>query len=129
MTEFQPFRGEEHARAVLTDAQVRKIRAWPKSYGYRQVLARLFGVSVSTIDDIRSGRTWAHLNDTGAPARTVTVRRGEEHGGAVLTEAQVREIRTARKDGSTLREIAAQHGVHPMTIQAAVTGKTWGHVS
>lgn len=61
MSDFQPFRGEDHGRAKLTEAQVRKIRAWPKSYGYRKMLAGLFGVSTSTIDDVRTGRSWTHL--------------------------------------------------------------------
>jgi hypothetical protein len=54
-------RGEDHGRALLTEAQVRKIRNWPKSYGYRQTLSDMFGVSIYTITDIRSRKSWKHV--------------------------------------------------------------------
>lgn len=48
-------------RAILTPDQVRRIRAWPRSYGYRQVLAKRYGVSVWTIDSVRRGKSWRRI--------------------------------------------------------------------
>jgi len=51
-------KGEKHWRARLTEEQVRAIKT--SSISARK-LARQFGVSGTTIDDVRAGRTWAHL--------------------------------------------------------------------
>jgi hypothetical protein len=51
-------RGEKHSSAKLTDAAVREIRATP---GVRRALAEKFGVSPHTIDDVRSGKRWRHV--------------------------------------------------------------------
>lgn len=59
-TSYQP--GEDHGRAVLTEADVRRIRQAPKHYGYRQQLARIFKVSVWTIDDVRNRKSWSHIS-------------------------------------------------------------------
>jgi hypothetical protein len=49
------------SRAKLTDDQVRKIKAWPKSYGYRKTLSGMFGVAPATITAIRCGKSWGHI--------------------------------------------------------------------
>lgn len=49
-------------RAKLTEVQVRRIRTWPRTYGSRDELAALFGVSPGTITDIRCGKTWSWLD-------------------------------------------------------------------
>ena len=64
-----PLRGEKSPRAILTNeeaAQVKKL-AQEGTYTLKQI-AGMFGVSESTIFDIRSGRSWKHLrrNETNA---------------------------------------------------------------
>lgn len=54
-----------------------------------------------------------------------TRRAGELHPGAKLTAAQVIEMRAARADGMTFKEISERHGVTIMTTHRAVTGKSW----
>lgn len=49
-------RGDGHARARLTAEAAREIRASEESLG---VLASRFGVAISTVCDVRRGRTWA----------------------------------------------------------------------
>lgn len=56
-----------------------------------------------------------------------TPKRGEQHGRAILTEADVREIR-AVGNCADLREQGRKYGVHPMTIKAVLTRRNWRHV-
>jgi hypothetical protein len=52
--------------------------------------------------------------------------RGEQHGMAILTEDQVREIRAG---GRPTAEYAAAYGVSRTCIKDARRGKTWGHLT
>jgi hypothetical protein len=54
-------KGERHPAAKLTDAQALAIRAEPRTYGYRQRLALLYGVKPSTISAIVGGVNFTHL--------------------------------------------------------------------
>lgn len=51
-------RGENNGRAVLTMKDARAIRAIPKRRGYAGQLAEQYGVSRSTIFQIRSNKVW-----------------------------------------------------------------------
>ena len=51
-------RGERHASAKLTDAQVRQVRAHT---GSLTALARQFGVSKGALSLIRLGKRWGHV--------------------------------------------------------------------
>jgi hypothetical protein len=53
-------RGEDHHKAVLTEEQVRDIKARARTGLYSE-LGREFGVSYITIRDISLGRTWTHI--------------------------------------------------------------------
>jgi hypothetical protein len=56
--------------------------------------------------------------------------KGEAHRDAVLTEDQVREIRARYAAGGIpYRVLAAEFGVHLVTISQLVTRKTWKHVA
>jgi DNA-binding XRE family transcriptional regulator len=58
----QKVRGERNAAAVLTETQVREIRAKYQPYKYQQsTLAEEYGVSRHTISGIVDGRLWRHL--------------------------------------------------------------------
>jgi HNH endonuclease/NUMOD4 motif-containing protein len=60
-------KGEAHVNARLTSDDVRCIRAEPRTRNVIPMLARCFGVSVSTINKIRGRDLWAHLPE---PAQT-----------------------------------------------------------
>jgi hypothetical protein len=49
--------------------------------------------------------------------------RGEMHGGAKLTQDQVREIRASKE---SLRKTAKKYGVQYCTISAIKNGRLWG---
>jgi len=55
-----------------------------------------------------------------------TVRRGEQHGRAKLTEAQVREIRAAKRD---LKSLVTKHGVTLPTIEAIRSRRIWKNLN
>lgn len=55
----QHVKGEKHANAKLTDAQVIKIKSAVTQSG--KLLAKKYRVSMTTISLIRSGERWAHL--------------------------------------------------------------------
>jgi group I intron endonuclease len=60
-------RGEGNAAAILTETQVREIRAKYKPYEYQQsALAEEYGVSRHTISGIVDGRLWRHLLESNA---------------------------------------------------------------
>ena len=63
-------------------------------------------------------------------SRTGLLKKGDERpNNSKLTEVQVREIRTLRKAGLSLNQVASRYGVNPVTIHDAATGRTWRHVS
>lgn len=55
--------------------------------------------------------------------------RGEKHGGAVLTDKAVIEIRTAYKNGSvSMAALATQFGCSFSTIQRVIKRTNWTHL-
>lgn len=53
--------GEEHHAAILTEDQVKEIRSYPHYKVPRKQLAEKFGVSPTTISQVRSNRNWRHI--------------------------------------------------------------------
>lgn len=65
----------------------------------------------------RGQRSWDHMP------------RGEDHGYATLTEADVREIRRAyAAREATQTDLGRRFGVHQTLISLIVLGKAWRHV-
>ena len=61
--------------------------------------------------------------------RTHATVRGEQHGSAKVTEAQVREIRRRYAQGGiSYRRLGAEYGVNDATTYRIVTRKLWRHV-
>ena len=54
---------------------------------------------------------------------------GVAHGRAKLTEAIVRTARVRRSAGEGLRQLAREFRVGHRTLSAAVSGRTWAHVT
>ena len=50
---------------------------------------------------------------------------GEKNGNALLTDADIREIRSL---GLTTRELAARFSISPVTVRHILNRKRWGHV-
>ena len=122
-------RGERCGSAKLTAAIVLECRRRYAAGETQTALAAEFGVSEPTISQLIHGVTWAHLREgldhVPAPGRA----RGESHGGAKLTAAEVTEIRARYQAGGiTQYELAAEYGISQPVIGKVVTGKLWAHL-
>lgn len=51
-------KGESNGHARLTVRDIIEIRSFPRKYGYRKILSKRFMVSVATIKDVISKRSW-----------------------------------------------------------------------
>lgn len=54
---------------------------------------------------------------------------GERNPRARISEADVHDIRSARRRGDRVVEIARRYGVAASTISMLLTGQTWSHVA
>ena len=54
--------------------------------------------------------------------------KGIKNGSAVLTEAQVREIRRLVAGGMSMTDTASHYGVNHATVWRVVNGKGWKHI-
>lgn len=60
----------------------------------------------------------------------MSARPGNKHHMAKLTAAQVRQARKSYATGKwTYGRLAEKYGVSRQAMQAAVTGRTWAHLS
>ena len=85
-------------------------------------IARTLGISQAAVSNIlrKHGLARGRGTDFGG-----TVKRGEKHGRAKITEADVRAIRA---DTRAKAVIAAEYGVAPATIYAIHNRTNWAHV-
>jgi hypothetical protein len=86
------------------------------------VLAKEFGVSISTIGGIRNRRVWKHLN---LDLRPSYIRRGDAHhrSKAIITKEIAKEIAASAEPTNALAE---RYGVSRTTIGAVRSGRIWG---
>ena len=113
--------GEKVTAAKLTESQVREIVAAFQSGLQQTELARRFGVSLSTIHDIITGRSWAWLNLLGD-----TPRDGRKHWATKLNVSDVAYVLSATHKDSTV--LAHELGVHPTTVQRIRRGARRGNI-
>jgi hypothetical protein len=117
-------RGEQRSKKLRTvDAQ--HILASTES---ADALATQYGISPDYVRMIKRGIRWGHLKSKlseRAQKRRKHGYKGEGHWQGRLTEDDVRKIRA---DARKQREIAADYGVHQVTISEIKLGKIWGHV-
>ena len=121
--------GERHGQAKLTDAQAREIHALVQKTTVSEV-ARRFGVSVSVVHHIATGKRWKHLGLEPLPGfRHNLAHRGEQNPSAKLTASQVAEIRARYQAGGiTQAELARKYGVTQVLVSRIVLGKVWAHL-
>jgi hypothetical protein len=61
--------------------------------------------------------------------RNIRAAKGEAHGRAKLTAADVLEIIDRHSNGEHISNIARDKNVHPTTVTGIITGRLWSHVS
>ena len=80
-------------------------------------------------DHLSYGTRAENVRDMFAKGRNrLNPRRGESHGMAKLTEAQVLDMRNQREAGASLSTLAKAFGVTPPGVHLIVTRKKWAHV-
>jgi hypothetical protein len=101
-------RGTDHPLTHFTEDQIKAIRLDTRT---AKEIAAEYKVHFETINAIRQGRTWKHID-----SKFVTRR---------LTEEQVKAIRLDPRPNSV---IAAELGVNKSTISHIRTGRNWKHI-
>jgi hypothetical protein len=77
----------------------------------------------NTADKVAKGRHF-----TGDPVSYERRPRGERHPMAKIGEADVFEIRRARRAGVSLNALAARYGITKAAVRFAAIGKSWAHL-
>jgi len=116
-------KGEAHARAKLSEADVKDILKRLAAGERQQTLADEYQVSRSNISRIKTGDTWAHLGGATTPKR-----QGSSRPGAKLTEADVKLILYRVDRGESLSAVARAFGVGRTTVADIWHGRRWKHV-
>lgn len=118
--------GESHPSAKLTDAKVRELRRRVAAGELIRDLAPEYGVSVTTIREVASGKRWSHIEGA-VEVSSQPPGRGEEISRK-LTASQVQAIRRRRKAGEPVNKLRQEYGVADSTIRAIIRRQHWKHV-
>ena len=68
-----------------------------------------------------------NMADMAAKGRAAYVP-GEKCGKSKLTTEQVKRMKERRNSGESLKDIAADYGIHPAHLSRIVAGKRWEHL-
>lgn len=98
----------------FTDADVVAIRASDET---AEVLAERYGVTIASIDNIHSGKTWKHLPHAPRDKR--------RHRNAKITERDVLAIRASESGATKLSE---EYGISLQNIYAIRQRRSWKHI-
>ena len=126
-----PMLGTDNPNAIMTDETVTALRRDYVSGVSRPSLAAKYGLSVQSVNDFTSGRSWPHLLGLGGSPTLADLRsvaRKNKKTNAVLTPESVREIRAALAMGALGIDLAAKYGVHKATISDIKRRKIWADV-
>jgi hypothetical protein len=119
--------GDTHPHARLQSADIPEIRRMYRAGVPCAVIARGYGLSASTVENVLNGKTWRHVVDPEGPIGPL--RRGPSSDAAAKTRID-REIAAAIRaayaagEGSH-RTLGRRFGVSTATIRDIVTGRTW----
>jgi hypothetical protein len=120
-------RGSEVPRAKLTEQDVREILSSDDSI---EALAARYEVSPELVGMIQRGLRWKHVVVDNLPERVrdrrMHGRYGRGHWRSVLTEDDVRAIRSSSEAPAT---IAVKFGTSRTNIYNIRRRKTWTHVT
>ena len=81
----------------------------------------------NTKDAVANG-LYASGKKHGSKTHPERVARGERCHNSVLTEKLVRILRIRRKNGVSVKKLAAEYGFYEETVRRAVVGESWKHV-
>jgi hypothetical protein len=111
-------RGEDKTQAILSESDVEIIKLSFVKGASGSELSEQYGVSLTTIYDIRRGITWKHVRPE---------LQWDVSGRTKLTEIDIPLIREAISINMTDGEIGKLFGVHRTTIRHIRLGETWAN--
>lgn len=111
--------GARHGMSKLTEQNALEIAQ--STLSNAELMAK-YGVSEMTIQGIRTGKRWRHLQ---FQRRHNAQKRGTDIGLAKLDEDKVREIRASTDSHAAL---GRRFGVSGVAIRQVRNGRTWAHV-
>ena len=121
-----PIRGDNHAHARLTAADIPRVRELYRAGVAYPEIADRFDVSEEAIRHVLIGRTWKHVPD---PLGPIVMRRrgpwGEDSANAKLDFQQAEEIRGHHAAGLSYRQIGKLYEIDRCTVRDIVKGRTW----
>ena len=117
-------RGENSSSAEFTVEDIINIKTRIASgkWGILAELAREYNVTHSTLQQIRDGKAWAHVQVEGLE--------NNYKKSVHFDEDDVREIKKRLASGGygIVSQIAREYGVTPQSIQQIKDGKSWAHI-
>lgn len=118
--------GEGVGTSKLSEAEVVAIRRRYIAGVPRAAIAAEFGISLLSLSDVTSGKTWRHLlGRDGAPSYADLRAAKRVKPNARITRGIADEIRRRLAAGETGRALAREFGLHPATVSEIKTGKLW----
>lgn len=128
----KPPKGEKHHTTKFNVAQIIDIRELYAMGSYNQYqLARIYHVTVQTINNIVRGKTWKDVDGpiTNTGHVNPPSKSGEDSPNAILTEENIREIRSLYAAGGiSFKKIGDRYGVNATHIYRIVKRQAWAHV-
>lgn len=134
-TALNATRGERSSFAKITEADVLEIRRMAYEGVFNQEIADRFGLYLTHISLIITGRSWGHVDPEGIirlkERRKVLLSggRGRPRKGATrLVESDVREIRKLRTEGMGAKELCAKFKIKDGMLRCILNRKTWAYL-
>ena len=121
-------RGRNSSRRKLDLRQAASARKMAHCGMSHKNIADFFEVPKHVIADAVSGKSY---NECGEPAvhnGSRNLPRGEEHQRAMLSDNQVLSIRSRRRDGAKVADLANDYGCSKMHIYNIINHKKWKHL-
>lgn len=115
----QKCQGELHSQRKLTEEEIVSIRKDERIY---RLIAAEYGIAEAYVSRIKSKQTWPHVESESVKIGYAV---GERNAGAVLTESDIRQIRS---DPRSNTDIANDFGVTRQNIRRIKLRETWKHV-
>ena len=127
-----------HPNARFSEGEVWLIRRLFDRGVPQNLIAKMFRTSPGGVNGIARRTSWTHLPEDPSTAELPMYRRrsrqelgsfrGPNNGRAILSEADVHQIRILLAQGIFGAVIARQYGVSPGTISQIKFGRSWSHL-
>lgn len=121
-------KGEDCKKAKLKESQIPVIVEMRLSGLMVWKIAEIMEVSTGAVDSVLNGSTWRHIERPCHEEIKASKRYNPGISKNKLTEAEVVAIHSM-KGGRTVKDIAEEYNVLPITIRNIFNGRCWSHVT